>query len=69
MAEINSQQENEKDIPRQGSIVDIEAAKAEAAPRNVTGLAVVEQGHVIPTTGARKTTTNREYWCYCLWSG
>jgi hypothetical protein len=34
---------------------------------DVTGLAVVEQGHTIPTTGERKTTTSFEYWAYCLY--
>lgn len=34
---------------------------------NVTGLAVVGQGHTIPTTGDRKITTNWEYWSYCLY--
>jgi hypothetical protein len=34
---------------------------------NVTGLAVVEQGHTIPTTGERKITTSLEYWAYCLY--
>lgn len=34
---------------------------------NVTGLAVVEQGHTIPTTGDRKITTKWEYWSYCLY--
>lgn len=42
---------------------------AEKAPANeATGLAVVEQGHVIPTTGERKVTTRWEYWSYCLYS-
>lgn len=34
---------------------------------NTTGVAVVEQGHTIPTTGERKTTTTWEYWSYCLY--
>ncbi len=34
---------------------------------DVTGLAVVEQGHTIPTTGERKVTTGLEYWAYCLY--
>jgi hypothetical protein len=55
---------NEKSAP----IDDIEGLKADFPYTNVTGLAVVEQGHVIPTTGERKITTRWEYWSYCLWS-
>lgn len=35
---------------------------------DVTGLALLEQGHIIPTTGERKVTTSREYWTYCLYA-
>ncbi|ORX37289.1 autophagy protein [Kockovaella imperatae] len=31
------------------------------------GLAVIEQQTIIPTTGARKVTTKKEYWAYVLW--
>ena len=34
---------------------------------DVTGLAVVDQGHTIPTTGERKPTKTWEYWAYCLY--
>ena len=30
------------------------------------GLAVIEQKHVIPTTGKRIPTTKKEYWTFCL---
>ncbi|KAK8850683.1 hypothetical protein IAR55_004603 [Kwoniella newhampshirensis] len=37
-----------------------------AKPADDVGLALIEQTHVIPTTGARKVTSKWEYWTYCF---
>ena len=68
MSENQAQTEAPAPSEKRTSITDIENAKAEAPTSEVTGLAVVEQGHVIPTTGERKVTTRWEYWSYCLYS-
>lgn len=39
---------------------DLKAGAAQSV-----GLALIEQTNVIPTTGARKVTTQWEYWTYC----
>lgn len=70
MSEINPQyvdasEQKDSNVPEKTPTVGVE--KSGVTSHDVTGLAVVEQGHVIPTTGERKVTTRLEYWSYCLY--
>jgi hypothetical protein len=47
---------------------DNQVEKPSLGAHGKAGYSVVEQGHTIPTTGARKTTTRWEYWSWCLYS-
>lgn len=71
MSEIDSQNEvpemsGEKKMSFSEKAPETDVEKDGRVAHNITGLAVVEQGNVIPTTGERKITTRKEYWCYCL---
>ncbi|ORY27919.1 putative autophagy protein [Naematelia encephala] len=45
---------------------DLDATFVKARVVDSAGLALIEQTHVIPTTGVRKVTTSWEYWTYCF---
>lgn len=53
--------EVKEEIAHEDAAVDL---KAQGNNTSV-GLAVIDQFHTIPTTGARKVTTKLEYWTYC----
>lgn len=78
MSEITPQRENSigaYDTEKGHQITtidDLEKAKHNATTaKGAAGIAIVEQGHAIPSTGERKVTTRWEYWSYCLynWGG
>ena len=53
--------DNKAEISHDDAAVDLKAQ----GNKDSAGLAVIEQFHTIPTTGARKVTTKWEYWTYC----
>lgn len=58
---------HEFNVSKSSETVSDDGGIAKVQAHDVTGLAVVEQGHTIPMTGERKITTKWEYWAYCLY--
>lgn len=46
--------------------MDNTAETFEKSSEAKVGVAVVDQGRIIPLSGERKVTTRREYWAYCI---